>query len=120
MSQINIRIPEEDYKLLELIAKKENMPITSLFKIIINPTFEKWKIDNIITLYQQGGLRFKEAANLSKLSLNEFILLLSKKGVEPPHLEEAELISAKIADKITRKELFKNPNYLRKSKEKVI
>ena len=73
---------------------------------------------DIIRRYENRELNFKEAAHLCKLGLTEFVLLLSKHDIEPPHLEEAELISSKIAETITREELFKNPNYKRKTKEK--
>jgi uncharacterized protein (DUF1778 family) len=40
VTQLNLRIPEEDYKILELAAKRENMPITSFFRLVVNLAFD--------------------------------------------------------------------------------
>ena len=115
MGQINLRIPEEDYKILEFVAKRQNIPITSLFRMIINPTFEKWKIENIIKYYAEGGLRFKDAVKLSRLSFVEFLRKLEETGIEPPQTEEMELASEMIADTLSKDKLLKNPNVKRKT-----
>lgn len=118
MGQINLRIPEEDYKILEIVAKKQNIPITSLFRIIINPTFEKWKIETVIQLYSKGALRFKDAVRMSQLSLVEFLNKVKEANIDPPHTEEMELASERIADILSRDKLLKNPNFQRKTPPK--
>ena len=118
MSQINLRLPEDDYSLLELIAKRQNIPITTLFRTIINESFDNWKIESLCKLYSQGGIRFKEAAKISGLSLTEFLIALAKAGLDPPHTEEMELASANIVNSLTKEQLFKNPNFKRKTREK--
>ena len=51
MPQINLRISDEEYQILEKIAKLENIPMTSLFRTIINKSFEDWKINKLFELY---------------------------------------------------------------------
>ena len=118
MHQVNIRISEDEFKILELISKKENIPITSLYKSIVGPTFEKWKIAKIIELHQKGFIHFKEAANLSGLSLIEFLNKVKESGIEPEITEEMELASERISETLTRNKLFKSPNFIRKTPEK--
>ena len=115
MHQLNIRISDEDFKILEFIARRENIPITSLFKVIIGPSFEQWKINKIIELHQKGSIHFKEAARLSGLSLIEFLKKIKESGIEPEFTDEMELASERIAETITREKLFKDPNYKRKT-----
>ena len=116
--QVNIRISEEEYKILDLISKKENIPITSLYKSIVGPTFEKWKIQKIIELHQKGYIHFKEAADFCSLSLIEFLNKIKESGIEPEFTDEMELASEKLAETLTRNKLFKNPNFVRKTPEK--
>lgn len=119
MHQVNIRISEEEFKVLDLISKKENIPITSLFKSIVGPSFENWKIQKIIELHQKGSIHFKEAAALSGLSLIEFLNKIKESGIKPEFTEEMELASERIAETLTRSKLFKNPNFVRKTPEKI-
>lgn len=118
MSQVNLRIPEEEYYLLELIAKRENLPITSLFRMIINPSFKEWKIKNTFDLYARGEIGFKRAMLLSGLTPYEFLDYLETHEIEPPHTESMERRSAQIADQLSSEQLLGDSNYKRKSRPK--
>lgn len=115
MTQINLRIPDEDYELLEQIAEKQNIPITSLFRTIIHSTFDQWKIEQILILYQEGSIGFKKALKLGNLTPLAFLNKLQEAGIEPPHTEQMELRSAELADTLTKEQLYKDPNYQRKT-----
>jgi predicted HTH domain antitoxin len=118
MHQLNISITDDEFKILNLIAKEENIPVTSLYKTIVNPTFQQWKIQKIIELHQKGFIHFKEASNIAGLSLIEFLKKIKESGIEPDFIDEMELASEKLAETLTRSKLFKSPNYIRKTPEK--
>ena len=108
MSQVNLRIPKDDYLVLEIIAKKKNIPITSLFREIINSSFNEWKIKNVFDLYANGEIGFKKTMKLSGLSPFQFLDYIEKKGIEPPHSDEMEKRSEKIASKLKKDDLIIN------------
>ncbi len=115
MTQVNIRIAKEDYRILELAAKEKDIPIATLFRSIVHTTFNEWKLNTLLELYKSGQLRFKDAWKLSKLSYLAFINLLAENEIEPPHTELMELNSAKTAKSLTREQILKDPNYKRKT-----
>lgn len=69
--------------------------------------FREWKISILLKEYQTGSIGFKELCNLGGITFNEGALLLEQKNIEPPISELADDYSAKIRDRMTRKDISK-------------
>lgn len=115
MAQVNLRIPDDEYELLEMYAKKKNVPITSLFRLIINQSLQEWKNESVLEIFAAGDIGFKKALKYSGLSPVAFLKLVEQSDIEPVFNQQAELRSSEIADTLTKKQLFKDPKYKRKT-----
>src|SRR3990172_2911525 len=109
MAQLNIKIDDEDSELLRIVARTEGIPVSALFRIVINRTFDSWRLEKVFELYSQGKIGLKKAATLSKLTLVEFVNKLEELDLEPPHSKEMEEISERLASQVTRERLLRNP-----------
>lgn len=118
MPQINLRITEEEYQILEQISKIENIPVTSLFRTIINKSFEEWKINKLFELYSEGKIHFKDIVRLSGLSYSATINLFARSNFEPPHSELAELKSEELSAMLAKETIYKNPKKKRIASKK--
>lgn len=118
MPQINLRISDEEYQILDKIAKLENIPMTSLFRTIINKSFEDWKIIKLFELYSQSQIHFKDIVRISGYSFSAVINLFAKSGFEPPYSDLAELRSEELSASLPKDKIYKNPSKKRKTIEK--
>lgn len=109
MKQVNIRVSDEEYAILKLIADKKGIPVTSLFKMIISDTFESWKIENLLELYSEGQIRFKEIMRLSGWSYAAVLKKFGELNLEPPLLDVAERRAEEIIKNIPPASILKNP-----------
>ncbi len=116
MGQVNLRLPESDFSILELLAKKKNIPITSLFKLIIEDSFQKWKLESVIELHMKGEINFKQALKYTGLSPFDYITSMESSFIEPLSSELIETKSLDIALRLEKEDIFISPNYKRKSK----
>ena len=114
MAQINLRIRVEEYELLELVAKREGTPITSLFKTVISAGFREWKVKQVFDLYSRGEIGFKKTLYLSGFTPFEFMDYVENNEIEPPHSELMEKRCEEIAASLKTEDLFKDPRYKRK------
>lgn len=116
MGQVNLRLPESDFSLLELLAKKKNIPVTSLFKLIVDESFQKWKLDSVIELHMKGEINFKQALTYTGLSPFDYIASMESSNIESLSSELIEKKSLDIALSLEKESIFKSPNFRRKTK----
>jgi hypothetical protein len=112
MKQINIRVTDEEYKILQLIAQRKNIPVSSVFRLGIHDAFDQWKIEELFKLYSEGQIRFKEIVNLSNWTYAALIKKYAELGYEPPIFNESEMM----ADEITQKFINNAVSILKKPK----
>lgn len=108
MAQINLKLTSDEYDLLQHYAKKENLPLASALRILINPSFNEWKIDYSVSEYCSGRLGFKKAWQYSALSFNQWLLALEKSECDFQMPELIELQSEKIAQEIDPRDFLKS------------
>lgn len=116
MGQVNLRLSQTDFELLELMAKKKNIPVTSLFKLIIDDQLQKWKLESVIELHMKGEISFKKALQYTVLSPYEYIAAMESSELEPITSDVIENKSLEIALSLEKKSIFKSPNFKRKEK----
>ncbi|MFV2014076.1 MAG: hypothetical protein ACC656_01485 [Candidatus Heimdallarchaeota archaeon] len=92
MAQINLKLTNDEYDLLQYYAEKSNIPTSTALKSIIKEYFDQWKIDYLLKEYCSGRLGFKKAWKMSGLQFNEWLLTLEKSDLE---LELPEIIEKK-------------------------
>ena len=100
MSQISLRLKPELYKIIRLYSKKKGITLASAFKDITADAIAEWKVDFLLSEYQTGNIRMKDAWLLSELPLNAFFKCLEDSNIEPPHTELMELKSEETKNKI--------------------
>ena len=118
MPQLNLRITKEEYQILEIIAKMENIPMTSLFRTIVNKSFEEWKINKLFDLYSKNQIHFKDIVRMSGYSFSAVINLFAKSDFEAPYSDLAELRSEELSSLLPKEKIYKDPHRKRKTKEK--
>ena len=118
MPQLNLRITEEEYQILEKIAKMENIPMTSLFRTIINKPFEEWKINKLFELYSKSQIHFKDIVRISGYSFSAIINLFANSEFDPPYSNLAELRSEELSALLPKDKIYKNPTKKREAIEK--
>ena len=57
--------------------------------------------------YEKGSISIKTFSNLTNKSFNETLLLLEKKGIEPPITQAMDEYTSTIRKKLTCKDIFK-------------
>lgn len=115
MGQINIRIPDDDYYLLEKVAKRKNVPITSLFRLITSDSFNKWKLETVVEMHLRGEVGFKKALALSGLSPFELLHELEKSTTDPLELPTVDARSLEVALGLSAEDVFGKGHYKRKA-----
>ncbi len=107
MSQISLRLPEEDVKFLTWISKRRAIPMTTLYREVTHEAFRQWKLETILKEYSSGVIGLKKAWQLSGMTFPEFLYVLEKSEIEPPHTELMELKSEEHIQKLDAEDFFR-------------
>lgn len=107
MKQVNIRVSDEEYAILELIANRRGIPVTSMFKSVIYETFDTWKVEELLRLYAEGNISFKKILRLTGWTYGALLHKFAEMDLEPPIIEAAELRAEEIIDNINPSSVLK-------------
>ena len=107
MKQINFRIDENIYEILELISKQINESIPNISKRIILENIVDVRINIALEAYKQCKIGFKKAWKISGLSFFEFNNLLIKNNIESPISEDLDDKIIETALQINENDIFK-------------
>jgi len=107
MKQINFRLSDEEYNILEVLSHHLNESIPNLSKKILLENLAEIRIKIALTAYQTHQIGLKKAWKLSGLSFFEFNKLVVEHQIEPPIPEELDDKLIEIALDIKKEDLFK-------------
>ena len=89
MSQLNIRISEEDRTIISLIARNRGMSVAQLVRSVLMKEILADKVNILLNLVAEGKLSRKKAFQLSGLTYREFLNEWTKRNIEEVIPEEA-------------------------------
>jgi predicted HTH domain antitoxin len=107
MKQLNFRLSDEEYNILEVLSHHLNESIPNLSKKILLENLAEIRIKIALTAYQENKIGLKKAWKLSGLSFLEFNNLLVEHQIEPPIPEALDDKLIEIALDIKKEDLFK-------------
>jgi len=88
---LSARVNKRLLKDIDFIARVEMSDRGSIVRKLLREAIKKWRIDFAIKLYQEGKVSLWRAAKIARLSLWEFIDVLTEKKVVLNYtLEELE------------------------------
>ena len=71
------RLPDEMVKEIERIAQIEKLDKSSVIRRLLDRAIPEWKLEYALKLYQKGEISIGKAAELSSISIWEFMEKLS-------------------------------------------
>jgi len=83
MKQINFRLTEDEYQLVELISKYLQKSVPTLLKELGMKEIKVKGVELALNLYKNNKIGLKKAWKLSQLPFHEFSQLLVENGIEP-------------------------------------
>ena len=78
---VTSRLPDDMVKDIERIAEIESLDKSSVIRRLLNNAIAIWKLEYSLKLYQKGEISLGKAAELSKLSIWEFLEKLSERKI---------------------------------------
>lgn len=72
------RLPDDMVKEIERIARIEKLDKSSVIRRLLDRAIPEWKLEYALKLYQNGEISIGKAAELSSLSIWEFMEKLSR------------------------------------------
>ena len=72
------RLPDDMVKEIERIAQIEKLDRSSVIRRLLNRAIPEWKLEYALKLYQNGEISIGKAAELSSISIWEFMVNLSQ------------------------------------------
>jgi len=78
---ITSRLPDEMVKEIEKIAEIEKLDKSSVVRRLLDKAIPTWKLDHALKLYQNRKISLGKAAELSALSIWEFLEHLSQRKI---------------------------------------
>ena len=107
MTQLNLKLSEEEYEVLKYYSRNENLPLASAFRTIIHEPVDSWRLNFTIQEYCRGKLGFKKAWKMSGVSFNQWLKALEQSGLELEIPEIIEEESEKLAQSLDLKDFLK-------------
>lgn len=81
MTVITTRVPEDLAKEVERIAEAEALDKSTTIKRLLIQAVRAWKMDYALRLYQEGRVSMGKAAEITGVSLWEFIDIMVKRKI---------------------------------------
>lgn len=78
---ISLRLPDDMVEEIEKIAEIEKLDKSSVIRRLLNKSIPTWKLEYALKLYQNKEISLGKAAELSALSIWEFLEKLSQKKI---------------------------------------
>jgi len=89
---LTTRLPDEMAKQIEEIAEIEKLDKSSVIRRLLDKSIIQWKEEFALKLYQDGEVSLGRAAEISSLSIWEFLEKLAEKKI-PLNYDIADLIN---------------------------
>ena len=107
MPQITFRLPENEKEFLKWYADKTAQPISTIYRNATMDHFQKWKEQLLLDEYEKGSISIKTFCTLTNKTFHETLLLLEKKGINPPITQIMDEYTSTIRKNLKDKDLFK-------------
>ncbi|MHA1299669.1 MAG: UPF0175 family protein [Candidatus Helarchaeota archaeon] len=114
MKQINFRLSDEEYKIVEELAKFLDKSVPALLKELGMKEINSICLKLAIELYRDNRIGLKKAWKLSHLSFIKFLQLLQENNIEPNITDELDEKMVDLALELRLEEIFSG-----KSREKL-
>ena len=88
---ISTRLEEEDAKVLEEIAKEENVDKATLVRKWILSKITEHRLEKAAEKYRKGLISIEEAAKMANTTIWKFIEYIREKNIWPPFQSKEEL-----------------------------
>jgi len=88
---ISTRLEEEDAKVLEEIAKEENVDKATLIRKWILSKITEHRLEKAAEKYRKGLISVEEAAKMANTTIWKFIEYIREKNIWPPFQSKEEL-----------------------------
>jgi len=88
---ISTRLEEEDAKILEEIAKEENVDKATLIRKWILSKITEHRLEKAAEKYRKGLISIEEAAKMANTTIWKFIEYIREKNIWPPFQSKEEL-----------------------------
>ncbi len=102
MAQISFKIPDDELNFLKWYSNITSHSVSTIYRDVTLETFREWKLDILLSLYEKGAIGFKHLCRLGNISLQEGMLLIEKRDIEPPISEQVDLHTEEVTRKILR------------------
>lgn len=84
MTQINIRIEEEEDEILTFLANQKKIPKTAIARELLLDALSQKIVPILLDLYRNGKIGLKKLITLSHLPPQQVLQKIAEAGIEPP------------------------------------
>ncbi|MHA1651026.1 MAG: hypothetical protein ACTSYB_12595 [Candidatus Helarchaeota archaeon] len=100
MTQINLRLNEEIYKIISYLAEKKSVSKSEIAREFLMKGLSQDLLPLLLKDYQEGKISLKKIVLLTKLSPIEILRKMPMMIEEPPISPEVDDYTKRVADKI--------------------
>jgi len=102
MKQINIRLNDEIYEVIDYLARKKNVPKSEIARELMMKSLMDILLPILLIDYQEGKISLKKIIKFTGLSPIEVMRKISTSIDEPPISPEVDHYTSKIADEVLK------------------
>ncbi len=106
MKQVNFRLSDDEYKLVEVMAHLTGKSVPALVKEITTENLHHHALNVAISLYTSGKIGLKQAWKLSGRTFHEFTRELVRRDIEPPITDEMDDKMLAMVDTLRLEDMF--------------
>jgi Uncharacterised protein family (UPF0175). len=88
---LSLSVSNRQLRVLEEIAKEENVQRADAFRAIFELGIKEWKLRRALRLYREGKTTLWKTAEIAELTLHEMIGVIDKEGIPYDYDVEATL-----------------------------
>lgn len=119
MGQISFKIPVEEFEFLKWYAKKNQEPMSTIYKSITLNHFKNWKKNILLEEFEKGNLSIKQICKIGNFTFHEILKSMEENKIDQPISDLVEDYTLTVLDQLKKKQIFKEgfSSNDRKSKE---
>lgn len=102
MAQISFKIPDKELDFLKWYSKMTSHSVSTIYRDVTLDNFKEWKLGVLSSLYGKGTIGFKHLCTLGNITLQEGMLLIEMKKIDPPISEKVDLHTEEVTRKILK------------------
>ncbi|MBD3227831.1 MAG: ribbon-helix-helix protein, CopG family [Candidatus Lokiarchaeota archaeon] len=102
MAQINIRLKNEIYEVIDFLAQKKNVSKSEIARQLLMKSLNEILLPILLKDYQNGKISLKRIIKFTSLSPIEVMKKISTSIEEPPISPEVDDYTSKIADQVLK------------------